>query len=172
MRKLKQVLLFFYLCLILGGCRCVKAKYDLKGINIPPDVSNISIQYFRNEASYVNPTLSQRFTEQLKDKFLRETKLAVITSEGDYRLSGAIVDYKTEPVTTSTNTGALMNRFTMTVRAVFECPKHKDMNFTENITKFQDFEATQSFQSIETVLSDELSKQIIQEIFNKIALRW
>jgi hypothetical protein len=164
------MLFLFNLCL-LSGCGC-KAKYDMKGINIPPDVHNISIQYFKNEASYVNPTLSQRFTEQLKDKFLRETKLAVVASEGDYKLSGTIIDYKTEPVATSSNTGAVKNRFSMTVKAVFECPTHKEMNFTENIMKFQEFDASQNFQSLEASLSDEVNKQIIQEIFNKIALKW
>jgi hypothetical protein len=164
--------LFFLLNLcLLSGCGC-KVKYDTKGINIPPDVENISIKYFTNEASYVNPTLSQKFTEQLKDKFLRGTKLAVIASEGDYRLSGAIIDYKTEPVATSANTGAVKNRFSMTVRVVFECPKHKDMDFTDNITKFQEFDASQNFQSLEPVLSEEVSNQIIQEVFNKVALKW
>ncbi len=171
MRAQQYILFVLTLCL-LSGCGCKLPKYDLKGINIPPDVKTISIQYFKNEASYVNPTLSQRLTEQMKDKVLRETKLTVIASEGDYRLSGSIVDYKTEPVATSTNTGSVKNRFSMTVKVVFECPLHKDMNFTENITKFQEFDASQNFQSLETQLSDEVNKQVIQEIFNKIFLKW
>lgn len=160
----------FMLLLVISGCK--SCKYSLSGINIPADVENISIQYFANQASYVNPSLSQKFTELLKDKFQRETSLALIGSEGDFRLSGVITDYKTEPVATSSNTGAVKNRFTMTVRAVFECPKHKDMNFTETITKFQEFNATENFQAIENRLSEEVSAQIIQEIFNKVALKW
>ncbi len=171
MRAQKNILFLLTLCL-LSGCGCKSVKYGLRGVNIPPDVQNISIKYFTNEASYINPTLSQKFTEQLKDKFLRETKLAVITSEGDYKLSGTILEYKTEPVATSSNTGAVKNRFSMTVKAVFECPKHKEMNFTENITKFQEFDASQNFQSLEAQLSEEVNKQVIQEIFNKIALNW
>jgi hypothetical protein len=171
MRAQKHLIVLLNVCLLLSGCGC-KVKYDLRGVNIPPDVQNISIKYFVNDASYVNPTLSQKFTEQLKDKFLRETKLAVIASEGDYRISGNITDYKTEPVATSTNTGSVKNRFSMTVKVVFECPKHKDMNFTESIYKFQEFDATQNFQSLETALSEEVSRQIIQEIFNKVALKW
>jgi hypothetical protein len=46
------------------------------------------------------------------------------------------------------------------------------MNFTERITKFQEFNATENFQTIENRLSDEVSTQIIQEIFNKVALKW
>lgn len=169
MRNYKLILYAIVLFTISG---CKSCKYSLSGVNIPIDVKNISIQYFENQASYVNPVLSQKFTEKLKDKFLRETSLAVVGTDGDFRLSGIITDYRTEPVATSGETGATKNRFTMTVKAVFECPKHKEMNFTESITKFQEFNATQSFQSIETQLSEEVSEQIIQEIFNKIALKW
>jgi predicted small lipoprotein YifL len=171
MRTCRYIIFLLNLCL-LSGCGCKGPSFSLSGINIPPDVENISVQYFTNEASYINPTLSQRFTEQLKDKFLRETKLTVIASNGDYRISGTILEYKTEPVATSTTTGATKNRFSTTVKVVFECPKHKDMDFTENITKFQEFDASQNFQSLETQLSDEVNKQIIQEVFNKVALKW
>jgi hypothetical protein len=46
------------------------------------------------------------------------------------------------------------------------------MNFTENISKFQEFNATETFQSIEASLSEQVSTQIIQEVFNKVALKW
>lgn len=163
-------ILIWGILLLTAGCK--SCKYSLSGINIPPDVKNISIQYFDNKAQYVNPALSQKFTEQLKDKFLRETSLAVVAADGDYKLSGTITGYKTEPVATSSNTGSVKNRFTMEVSVVFECPKHKEMNFTERITRFQEFNASENFQSIENRLSEEVSTQIIQEIFNKVALKW
>jgi len=75
-------------------------------------------------------------------------------------------------VASSSNTGSIKNRFTMVVKVVFECPKHKDLNFTESISKFQEFDASETFQSIEGRLSEEVSTQIIQEIFNKVALKW
>jgi hypothetical protein len=144
----------------------------LSGINIPADVKNISVQYFTIKAAMVNPSLSQNFTESLKDKFLKQTSLTVIASDGDYRLSGFITDYKTEPVATSSSTGAVKNRFTLSVAVVFECPNHKEMNFTETITKFQEFPATDNFQTLENSLSEEVGNQIIQEVFNKVALKW
>lgn len=168
MRALRYIALLSGI-LLLAGCK--SCKYSLSGINIPPDVKNISVQYFENKASLVNPSLSQKFTEQLKDKFLRQTSLAIIPSEGDYRLSGYVSEYKTEPVATN-NSAALKNRFTMSVYVVFECPKHKEMNFTETITKFLEFPATSTFQSLESSLSEDVSGQIIQEIYNKVALKW
>lgn len=158
------------LLFLMTGCK--SCKYSLSGINIPADVKSISIKYFDNKASLVNPLLSQKFTEQLKDKFIKETSLAVVAEDGDFKLSGFITEYKIESVGITANTGTSKNRFTMSVSAVFESPKHKELNFTETISRFQEFDASQNFQSIENTLSDEVSKQIVQEIFNKIALKW
>jgi len=154
----------------LSGCK--SCGYSLSGINIPADVKTMSVQFFPNKAPIISPTLSQRFTEQLKDKFLKETSLTIVSDNGDYKLSGEIIDYKTEVVAFNNNTGSAKNRFSVTVRAVFESATHKDLNFIEEIVKFQEFEATQNFQTVEAALSEEVSKQIIQEIFNKIALKW
>lgn len=167
--KFNTILLAF---ILLSMVSCKSCKYSLSGINIPADVSNISIGYFNNQASLVNPSISQKFTEQLKDKFMRETSLAIVPQNGDFKITGAITDYRIQPSATTNTTEAAKNRFSMTVNVVFECPKHKDMNFTEQITKFQEFNATENFQTIENRLTEEVSTQIIQEIFNKVALKW
>lgn len=164
--------ILFYLIALIALSGCKSCGYSLSGINIPADVKTMSVQFFPNKAPIINPTLSQRFTEQLKDKFLKETSLTIVANNGDYKLSGEILDYKTEVVAFTTNTGSAKNRFSMKVRAVFESTTHKDLNFSEEITKFQEFEATENFQTVEAALSDEVNKQIIQEIFNKIALKW
>ncbi len=156
--------------LVLSSCKT--CGYSLSGINIPADVKNISIQYFNNIAPLVNPTLSQRFTEELKDKFIRETSLSLVSQNGDFTIKGEIVDYKTESVGFDANVGSVKNRFTTSVKVQFECPKHKELNFTETFTKFQEFEASQNFQSVEASLSEAVNKQLVQEIFNKVALRW
>lgn len=120
----------------------------------------------------VNPNLSQKFTELLKDKFIRETSLALVPENGDFKVSGSIVDYKTEIAATNSATGSARNRFVMRVKVVFESPKHKEMNFTEEFFNFQEFNATDNFQSLENALSEEVSRQIVQAIFNRIALKW
>ncbi len=154
----------------LAGCK--SCGYSLSGINIPPDVKSISVQFFPNKAALINPVLSQKFTEQLKDKFLKETSLTLINNNGDFRISGEITNYRIEPAAVTSATGTAKNKFTMAVKIIFECPSHKDLNFTEEITKFSQFDAKDNFQSVENTLSEDLSKQIIQEVFNKVALKW
>ena len=91
--KIQSKILFYFLAFItLSGCK--SCGYSLSGINIPADVKTMSVQFFPNKAPIINPTLSQRFTEQLKDKFLKETSLTIVANNGDYKLSGEIIDYK------------------------------------------------------------------------------
>jgi outer membrane lipopolysaccharide assembly protein LptE/RlpB len=170
MKQMLRLGTYFIVMMMLAGCK--SCGYSLSGINIPADVKTISVQFFPNKATLVNPVLSQKFTEQLKDKFLKETSLTLIKENGDFRLSGEITGYRIEPAAVTANTGTAKNKLTMTVKAIFECPTHKDLNFTEEITKFTQFDASENFQSIETTLSEDLSRQIIQEIFNKVALKW
>jgi len=167
---MKKTIFYTLILFMLAGCK--SCKYSLSGINIPPDVKNISVAFFNNQAQLVNPNLSQKFTELLKDKFIRETSLALVPENGDFKVSGSIVDYKTEIAATNSATGSARNRFVMRVKVVFESPKHKEMNFTEEFSNFQEFNATDNFQSLENALSEEVSRQIVQAIFNRIALKW
>jgi hypothetical protein len=120
----------------------------------------------------VNPRLSQVFTEKLRSKFLNETRLSLVESEGDFRFSGAISDYRIDPVAVQNNTAATQNRLMMTVNVKFEAPTHPELAFETPFSFFIDYDAAQNFQSLENSLSEQLSDQIVQQIFNKVALNW
>jgi hypothetical protein len=154
----------------LAGCKA--CKVSMSGVNIPPDVKSFSVSYFENKAPLINPTLSQKFTETLKDKFLKNTNLTLIPSNGDYKIAGEITDYNIQPVASNANTGAQKNRFNMSVKIQFECPKHPELNFNNTFSHFQEFDASQSFQTVETALSEQVTEQIVQKIYNEIALKW
>ena len=49
--------------------------YSFTGASISPDVKTVAVQYFPNRAATIQPTLSQVFTERLKDYFLEQTNL-------------------------------------------------------------------------------------------------
>ena len=45
----------------------------------------IQVDFFRNNAPLVEPSLSQKFTQDLQDLFLRQTNLSLVNSNGDLR---------------------------------------------------------------------------------------
>jgi len=157
--------------LMLASCGLCRS-YDPRGTNIPEDVQIFSVDFFNNEAQIVNPQLSLNFTEKVKTKFQSETRLKLVSREGDYRLSGAIRDYRIEPATRNANTGTAQNQLTITVKVVFECPKHPEKNFTRDFSFFRTYDASSNLSSVENTLSSEISDNIIQQIFAAIALDW
>lgn len=154
--------------LILSSCK----YYNFTGSKIPNDVKTFSVDFFSNEAQIVNPQLSLNFTEKLKTKFQSETRLELVTSEGDWRFSGAIREYKVTPATIDNNSTTAQNQFTISVNVLFEYPADPTQNFTKDFTFFRTFDATKDFSSVENDLGNEITDNIVQQIFAATALQW
>ena len=80
------------------------------------------VEYFNNRARVINPTLSQTFTEALKDKFVNEAGLTADRNQGDLEFSGDITGYDVRPLAIQKSEDgrdyASMNRLTVTVKVV------------------------------------------------------
>ena len=68
----------------------------MTGASISPDVKTFTIKYFPKTAPLGPATLGQVFTESLREKFLSQTSLAPVESDGDLFFEGAIVGYSTK----------------------------------------------------------------------------
>lgn len=162
---------FSIIGLLLSSCCCGKF-YNPRGTSIPKEIKTFSVDFFNNEAQLVNPQLSLLFTEKVKTKFQTQSTLALITSNGDYRFSGAIIDYSIKPATIDNNSGVAQNQFTISVRVIFECPSFPEKNFTKDFNFFRTFDASKDFSSVENSLSDEITDNIVQQIFAATAFDW
>lgn len=153
---------------LFSGCDI----YNFKGSNIPKEVETFSVDLFGNEAQLVNPQLSLLFTEKLKTKFQSESRLNLVAVNGDWRFSGAIRDYRIEAATIDNNTGAAQNQFTITIKVVFENDKDPAQNFSRDFSFFRTFDASREFSSVENDLANEITDNIVQQIFAATALEW
>lgn len=159
--------------LTLGISACgFFSHYDFRGANIPEDVETFSVSYFGNEADFVNPSLSMDFTEKMKTKFQTETRLGLSSDQGDYQFAGSITRYSITPATLNNNTGTAQNQFSISVKLEFACPKHPEKNLTREFSFFKIFDASQNFQSIESALTEEITDNLVQQIFATVALDW
>jgi hypothetical protein len=146
--------------------------YSLSGINIPADVKTISVSFFPNEAAIVNPQLSQQFSERLKDKFQNETSLTLITTGGDFDFSGKIVEYRVIGIDVQENTNSNSSKFVIGVDVDFKSPNHEELNFTQYFESNEVFDASLAFESVEADMMERIIDEIVQDIFNRTALRW
>jgi hypothetical protein len=170
-RYWKQVLVLgsCILCLIFPSC---KVNYSFTGASIPPDVKTVSVQYFPNNASVVQPTLSQSFTEALRDIFTSQTNLSLINKGGDLNFEGSITGYNVVPVAIQSNDAAALNRLTITVSVKFTNKKNEKQNFESSFSRFADFNSSQNLSAVEDQLIKDINNQLTQDIFNKSVTNW
>lgn len=157
-----------FLLFLLDGCGC----YDFSGTRIPEDIRSFSVDLFSKDAALASPQSSIVFTEKLKTKFQSNSKLKLVTSNGDYHFSGSIKDYRVEAASIGQNTGAEQNQFTIVIAVKFASEAHPEKNFEKDFSQNAVFNASESFSSKEEQLSGEIFDKIVQQIFAEVALDW
>ena len=167
-RKFINILGFCALLCSLISC----GLYSFTGASISPEIKTISIKYFPNNAPLVNSTLSQEFTEVLRDKFTSQTSLQLVDKSGDLNLEGEIIGYSTQPIAIQGNETAALNRLSVTVRVRFTNNFDESQNFESNFTQYQDYPSSSSLSSVEDGLILQISKDLVEDIFNKAVVNW
>lgn len=169
---MKQIIGYvLFLQLLIGNFGC-RVNYSLSGASIPENVKTVSIEYFENQAALTNPNFPQIITEALRDKFLSQTRLKLVNSDGDVHFRGFITAYQSAPVALSGNDQASLNRLTISVGVSYENKLDENQNFNQSFTRFADFAASQNISSVEDALMNEIAGQLVQDIFNRAFLNW
>lgn len=167
MRSRRFSLLFLLgMISIYGTCR-----YSLKDVSIPPEVKTVKVNLFENRARYVNPQLTPRLTDKLRQKIVNQTRLSQTNSDAHYEISGQITDYS---VSTSgiSNQQASSNNLNVSVHVVFVNRLDTEKNFEADITRNFPFSASLSLQQAEASMADQIINNLTDEIFNRIFSNW
>jgi Lipopolysaccharide-assembly len=155
--------------ILLSGC---KVHYSFSGASIPPEAKTVSVQYFPTNASLAPPTLSQAFTEALRDKMSSQTRLALVNKGGDLSFEGSITGYTYGPVAIQSTDQAALNRITMTITVKYTCSFDEKKNFEQTFSRFADYPSATVLSSIEDQKIKEINEQLVQDIFNKALNDW
>lgn len=162
---MKGFLFLIFIISILDSC-----KVSLSGAQVG-ESKTMSVSMFVNNASVVNPTLSQSLTEDIRNYFQTQSPLVIVSSNGDMRLEGEITDYRVTPIAIG-NSSATSNRLTISVKVVFSNMKDPEKDFRTDFSRFADFSASQNLQAIEKDLISQINLQLAQDIFNKSLINW
>ena len=100
--------------------------------------------------------MSTYLTEELKNKFISQTRLSVVSGFGDLTFSGEIRNYQVQPIAIQSDEVAALNRFTISVRVKFENSKDPTQNYDKTFSQFQDFESRQDFAQVEQGLMETI----------------
>lgn len=167
-----KYLSYFFICILfLSSQSC--GIYSFSGTNIHTDVKTIQIDYFQNNALLVEPTLSQTFTIEIQDLFLRQTNLSLVKSDGDLQFEGEITGYKINPMTATAQQTAAQNRLTITINVRFFNNIVEEDNFERSFSHYYDYPA--NAQLVGSALDDAflvIFERITQDIFNASVAKW
>lgn len=148
-------------------------SYKFNGASIDyTKLKSVSIADFPNNSEYVVPTLSQNFTETLRDKYTRQTRLKVLKLNGDIQLEGEIVGYQIASTSISADTYASKTRVTLTINVRFNNTKNSDESFENRYTSFQEFDSSKNIRDVEDELIRTMVDEIVDKIFNDTAAKW
>jgi hypothetical protein len=149
-----------------------KPRLSLSGATIPPEAKTISVALFANNTTLGPPTLSQRFSEKMRDVVSQQTNLALIKSNADLQFNGFISDYNVAPVAIQSTDQAGLNRLTISVSVKYTNKFDEKQNFDQVFTRFADFKATENINAKEADLVQEINRQITEDIFNRAFNNW
>jgi hypothetical protein len=145
--------------------------YRFKDVSIPDTIKTVKINFIENKARYINPQLSPRLTDKLKQKITSQTRLSQTNNDNaDWDISGYVSDYS---LSTSAISGQreTVNRLTVAIHIIlFDRKADKPSEY--DVTRNFEFSATQSLQQAEATLADEMIRALTDDIFNKLFSNW
>ena len=158
----------YFLLLTLSSC----GVYTFRDVSVDySKIKTVKVGFFDNKARYINPQLSPRLTDNLKQKINNFTKLSLVTGDdASYIITGYINRYDLS-LSGISNGQSSSNRLTVGASVTFvNTVDNKSETFT--VSRDFDFDASLSLQQAETRLFSDIVDQLTDQIFNHIFSNW
>ena len=171
----KAYIIYFIVAVVLlsfisfGNSSC--NVYKFRDIAIPDSIKTIKINFIENRAPYVNPLLSPRLTDRLRQKIVSQTRLSQTNNDNaDWDIKGYVSNY-TSSTSGISNQEVATNRLTVTVHIIVNDQKaNKAQEY--DVSRNFEYSATKSLTQAESELADEIIRGLTDDIFNRIFSNW
>ena len=159
--------------LILFSFTGCSISYKFNGANINYQTTHsISIADFPNNAAMVNPNLSPKLSEGIRDLFQRQTRLQVLNKGGDMELEGEITGYEISQGAIGANSYATESKLTIRVTVHFTNNVYPEESFDKTYSASQTFDANVLLTDIQDELCDIIITEIAENIYNDTVAKW
>ena len=165
---MKQIISIVLASIFITSC----GIYSFTGASIPTEAKTVSVAYFTTTATNSPSSLNQTITEGLKDLFLSQTSLDLTELEGDLSFSGQITKYQLSPMAIQANETAGQNRLTIAIKVKYNNSFDDKQNFESTFSRYRDFNSSENLADVETVLIEEITKELLEDVFNKAFVNW
>lgn len=165
---MKQYLLLLISTIFFTSC----GIYSFTGASIPADAKTVSVQYFTSNISNFPVSLNETITEGLKDIFLAQTNLELSGDEADLNFSGEITKYQIKPMAIQANETASQNRLTIGIKVKYTNSFNNKESFESTFNRYRDFNSSENLTDVEEEKIQEITKELIEDVFNKAFVNW
>lgn len=160
------------LLLIIAAPAC-RISYKFNGSALDYTVyKTISISEFPIRAALVYPPLQQTFENELLDYIARNTRLQVNEGASDLQLEGEITGYSLSPQAVTENAYASQTRLTISVRIKYTDTKQENNNVDQTFSAYRDFDSSLMLNDVQDDLCQQISKELVELIFNATLGNW
>lgn len=168
MRRIHFIIPLLVFVFIIQSC----VSYSFTGASIPPEAKTISVQYFDNQADFVNPTLSEDLTTAVKDRFTNQTDLILVRQKGDLQIEGVITEYRSTPQAITADQTAALTRLSITIKVKFVNLLEPENNFETSFTRYEDYDSSLDLAQVQDGLTALINIMLVDDIFNKSVVNW
>lgn len=169
-RILRTVLLAIALLSVVPSCRI---SYGLNGSSIDYTIyKTIHVSEFPIRAALVYPPLQQTFENELLDYITRNTRLQTVDGASDLQLEGEITGYSLSPQAVTENAYASQTRLTISVRVKYTDNKQENKNIDQTFSAYRDFDSSLMLNDVQDDLCQQISKELVELIFNATLGDW
>lgn len=163
-----KIIAAILLIILLPSCKI----YRFSDASVDPNWKTFTMGQTLNIATLQNPNAAPAFTEKLKDKFLRETRMVMIREDGDLQFSATIIEYSVDPVSITNVETTSQNRLNISVK--IDCVNKKDdkKSFSQTFRDGENFDANKQFSDVENGLINTIFDRLVQQAFNRTFGNW
>ena len=170
LNKISIYVSMLLLVVLLAACT---VSYKFTGASIDyTKVKSVTIAQFQNRAAYQWAPMASMFNDALTDAFVQQTKLQQVARGGDLQLDGEITSYDQFNKSISSDGFSSMVQLKMTVNVRFTNNTNHEEDFERQFSATRDFDASQSLDSVQEELVDQMIKEIVESIFNAAVANW
>lgn len=170
MKRLTDLWPLIVMVMVLAGCTI---SYKFNGSAINYDIyKTINISEFPIRAPLVYPPLQQTFENRLMDAITRQTRLQEVDGKADIDLSGEITGYSLSPQAVGEDAYATETRLTITVRVKYTDHKNPSNDKDQSFSAYRQFSSSLLLTDVQEELCQEISKELVDLIFNATLGNW
>lgn len=161
-------------CLAVAlACHSCIPSYKFNGSALDYSVyKTVHVSDFPIRAALVYPPLQQTFENELLDYISRNTRLQTTDGASDLQIEGEITGYALTPQAVTEDAYASQTRLTITVRVKYTDNRDDKNNIDQSFSAYRDFDATLMLNDVQDELCQQISKELVDLIFNSTLGNW